>query len=239
MYRHKTKCRSGMTGLRTALRSYIDFYNKQRLHSAPGYGSTIEFEAQRTSSSGVHFFEGKSPTYRGGLAKVWGLPMGIVAVVVFAAVALAAWWWFVARNFPAYPPLDIADDDPLMEQAKAKARASVSMFLQLLSTHPKSGRVKLPFRTSSGITEFLWAEVRSVEGDSLNVLYLTSPVSHAGRVERIAQHALSEIADWSVELPNGSYEGGYTMRAMFVRGREQWGSLPRELEAEERKYAGG
>lgn len=32
--------------LRTSVKSYIDFYNKQRLHSAFGYRSPIEFEAQ-------------------------------------------------------------------------------------------------------------------------------------------------------------------------------------------------
>jgi hypothetical protein len=39
-----------------------------------------------------------------------------------------------------------------------------------------------------------------------------------------------------IQLPSGKYAGGYTMRVMFVRGREQWGGLPPQLEVEEEKY---
>lgn len=39
------------------------------------------------------------------------------ALIVIALIALAAWiawWWFIGRNRPAYLPLVIDDDDPLM-----------------------------------------------------------------------------------------------------------------------------
>jgi transposase InsO family protein len=41
---HRTRLSTERT-LRSAARSYIDFYNTQRLHSALGYRSPIEFEA--------------------------------------------------------------------------------------------------------------------------------------------------------------------------------------------------
>ena len=54
----------------------------------------------------------------------------VAAVVCGALILLAAWWWFVARNLPEAPPLTIADDDPLMLEAIAKARASIPQMLQ-------------------------------------------------------------------------------------------------------------
>ena len=70
----------------------------------------------------------------------------------------------------------------------------------------------------------------------MEVRYLTPPVTHTGRLERLHTHPVSDLVDWQVELESGKYAGGYTMRVMFVRGREQWGSLPPEVEAEEKKY---
>ena len=157
-------------------------------------------------------------------------------VLVGAAAALFLWWRYLYIARPKMPPLSIAPDDPLMTEAKEKASDSIPR-LRELHAQPNNGvRVKVPFVTSSDTKEFLWAEVLSLNGDQMEIRYLTPPVTHTGRLERLHTHPVSELVDWQVELPNGKYVGGYTMRVMFVRGREQWGGLAPELEAEEMKY---
>ena len=96
--------------------------------------------------------------------------------------------------------------------------------------------MKVTFVSSAGTTEYLWADLLSLSDTQMEVRYLTPPVTHTGRLERLHTHAIADLEDWQVELPSGTYEGGFTMHAMFTRAREQWGSLPPGLAAEERKY---
>jgi uncharacterized protein YegJ (DUF2314 family) len=159
-----------------------------------------------------------------------------VLVLVLAVAALFVWFRFFYVARPEMPPLSIAPDDPLMNEAKHKARGSIPRFRELQAQPNNGAHVKVPFVTSSGTTEFLWAEVLSLNGDQMEVRYLTPPVTHTGRLERLHTHPVTDLVDWLVVLPSGKYAGGYTMRVMFIRGREQWGQLPPELEAEETKY---
>jgi uncharacterized protein YegJ (DUF2314 family) len=124
-----------------------------------------------------------------------------------------------------------------MAEAIERARGTLDQLRHLHSAPNTSVRVKVPFLTSAGVRELLWADVRRLGEEDVEVLYLTPPVTHTGRLERIHVHPIADVVDWQVELPDGAYRGGFTMRVMFTRGREQWGSLPAELEAEERRYA--
>lgn len=157
-------------------------------------------------------------------------------LLLVGLAARVAWWWVIARNRPRVPPLAISDDDPLMIEARQKAKESVPQMLELFIGAKDATRVKIPFVTSSGTTEYLWAELLAVDRDSISVRYMTPPVTHTGRLERLHTHRIADIVDWVVTSDPDRYIGGYTMRVMFRRGREQWGSLPPELLREESKY---
>jgi uncharacterized protein YegJ (DUF2314 family) len=157
--------------------------------------------------------------------------VGVVTLVV-----LFLWWRFFHVARPEVPPLIIEPNDPLMQEAVQKAKDSIPRFRELAGQPNKGVRVKVPFVSSTGTTEHLWAEVLSFRDSQMDVRYLTPPVTHHGRLERLHTHPVADLTDWQVELQSGRYAGGFTMRVMFVRGREQWGSLPPELAAEEEKY---
>jgi uncharacterized protein YegJ (DUF2314 family) len=158
----------------------------------------------------------------------------VIATIVVAGIVV--WWRFFQIARPAMPPLSIAPDDPLMRNAMAKAKETIPPFRELAGQSNRGIRSKVPFMSSSGTTEYLWAEVLSFADSQMEVRYLTPPITHTGKLEQIHMHPIADLVDWQVELESGKYAGGYTMRAMFVRGRGQWGGLPPQLETEEKKY---
>src|SRR5687768_13528716 len=104
-------------------------------------------------------------------------------IVLFLSLLLLriAWWWFVDRNQPAFPPLILAVDDPLMLEAYEKAKNTLPDLRAHFPSAKEHTRVKVPFVTSSGETEHLWAELLELEPDHMVVRYMTPPVSHTGK----------------------------------------------------------
>ncbi len=162
--------------------------------------------------------------------------MNIGIIISVIVVIVIAWWWFVGRNTPKYPPLVIDDDDPLMIEAMEKAKSTTDDFVKLLSGEYSEAQVKIPFTSSSGVIEHLWAEVLEHKSENLSVRYYTPPVSHEGKLARLHKHSMQEIEDWVVILTNGKIHGGFTQRVMLIRGRELWGELPSELAEQESRY---
>ena len=86
--------------------------------------------------------------------------------------------------------------------------------------------------TNGGVIEALWAELLSIEGEEMTVRYMTPPVSHTGKLERVHRHPLGDLYDWICTKDPKRYLGGFTMRVTFVRAKEFWGELPPKLKAE-------
>jgi len=132
--------------------------------------------------------------------------------------------------------LAISDDDPEMKAAMKKAKETISEFRQLYKEHPNGAMVKIAFVTSSGRTEYLGADVLELGEKDIKVRITTPPVSHKGKLESLQSFPIEKVVDWVIVMPGDKRKGGFTMRVMFKKAREQWGKLPPDVAAEEKKY---
>ncbi len=162
--------------------------------------------------------------------------MKTLLILVGVAVVLFIAWRLFTSPRPAQPPLVIGDDDPEMKSAMAKAQETVPEFRQLYAQHPDGALVKVPFVTSSGRIEYLAAEILELVAEDIRVWLTTPPVTHQGKVERLQTFPLKNFVDWVIVMPGDKRKGGFTMRVMFKKAHEQWGELPPEVAAEEKKY---
>lgn len=165
--------------------------------------------------------------------------MTFALIVLGFVVVLGVWWRYFRIDRPEMPPLSLPADDPLILEATRKARESMGRFRALLREPHKTAHAKVRFVSSSNEVEYLWSECRALRETEIEVFYTTPPVTHSGRLERLHTHPLGDLVDWQIERSDGLYEGGFSMLVMFERAREQWGGLPPELEALERRYRTG
>lgn len=158
----------------------------------------------------------------------------LIVVGVILVLIIRRLFFYVPR--PKFPPIGVDKDDPRMLEAYKTAKESIGDFIELYQVKPKDAQVKVPFLTSSGETEFLWAAVQRIDNGMVEVFLLTPPVTHSGKVDRNRTYKLDDLVDWAV-VSNGKIKGGYTMRAMFAIAKERLGKLPEALQKEEQKYA--
>jgi uncharacterized protein YegJ (DUF2314 family) len=160
-----------------------------------------------------------------------------VYLIAFAVLAAILFWWFVGRNMPKYPPLELDPSDPAVVDARAKAKATLDILRNRAFSGAEPAQVKVAFLSSTGVKEYLWAEVLGFTGDSISVRYLTPPVTHTGRLERLHAHPMTDVSDWVVFDKDGRIYGAYTQRLMIKRARELGRRLPAEIEAQASRFA--
>jgi uncharacterized protein YegJ (DUF2314 family) len=134
-------------------------------------------------------------------------------------------------------PMAISDDDPFMKDAVAHARATVGTVRELLPSRPRNCYVKIPFQTSSGAIEHVWAGLISLDDTTITCQILSRPVHHQGDIPSPYSCSSSVLEDWQVQMPDDSIRGGYTMRVMFQRAKERYGDrMPKQLAEEMKRY---
>jgi uncharacterized protein YegJ (DUF2314 family) len=161
---------------------------------------------------------------------------------IIGALIVAALVFLYLRVFsprPEFPPLATDPDDPLMREARTRAKVTIPEIQTLQEQFPQSVVVKLRFVSSSGDVEYLWAEVRGRKSKyEYDVLLVTPPVTHSGHLDRQYVCAVDDIEDWQVRDTQDRIHGGFTQRAMFQIARREGVKLPRKLREAERLYSG-
>jgi uncharacterized protein YegJ (DUF2314 family) len=166
----------------------------------------------------------------------------MIPTIVLTAVIGAGLWLYtrVVSPRPEFPPLPTSPDDPLLLEAMAKARASISTFLSLARQPNQGALVKLLFVSNSEAVEHLWADLLEVVSDTeLQIRLVTPPVTHSGHLDRVYTCKIEDVEDWQVCDATGKLHGGFTQRALFAIARRDGVELPRKLLEQEKQYTDG
>jgi uncharacterized protein YegJ (DUF2314 family) len=113
------------------------------------------------------------------------------------------------------PIIEVADNDPLMKQAVAKAREEWPRFVSAFESQTgKSFSVKAPV-SRAGQTEFIWISVTAIEGDMVYGQLDNDP-GNLGSLKFGSKVSVpvADVNDWLYLDPNENVVGGFTIGAV-------------------------
>jgi uncharacterized protein YegJ (DUF2314 family) len=145
----------------------------------------------------------------------------MVAVAAVIAVLGSAIHLMDAAAEDRSPIIDIANGDPEMAAAIAKARATLPAFWASYEA-PKAAEaghsLKVRFPTGGNRGEHIWmAEVKKLPGGRYSGRFANQPRDLPGkRAGDMVQFAEADISDW-MYMRNGKIVGGETIRPMLKR----------------------
>jgi uncharacterized protein YegJ (DUF2314 family) len=113
------------------------------------------------------------------------------------------------------PLIEVPADDPLMQEAVARARADWPRFVAAFEAQAgASFSVKAPV-SHSGNTEFIWISVTSLEGERIYGQLGNEPADLGPlRLGSKVSVPVAELNDWCFMDPQGNLVGGFTIEAV-------------------------
>lgn len=149
----------------------------------------------------------------------WGM---LLAVGAGAVVVHLLWERLFANPFLYLGARPISPDDPVLLDAKQRARESMPRLHELFPTHPKDTVVRFRLDPPGGQAEFVWGDLLELSDQQAKVFLRTPPKQPMQLDSRTLDIPTATIDDWQIELTDGSLLGGYTNQAKFkVYEREE------------------
>ncbi len=120
------------------------------------------------------------------------------------------------------PLVWVAEDDPLMQQAVARAREHWSEFVAAYeATAGENFSVKAPVSYSDR-TEFIWLNVTALEGEQVYGTLASDPGDLGPlKLGSKVSVAVEDLNDWCYVDRQGELQGGYTIAAVQEAARRQ------------------
>lgn len=120
------------------------------------------------------------------------------------------------------PVIHVSADDPLMNEAVAKARQGWPQFVAAFETSAgENFSIKAPV-SHADITEFIWVQLTALEGDRCYGMLGNEPANLSPlKLGSKVSVALADLNDWCYIDSQGNLQGGFTIAAVQEASRRQ------------------